>query len=178
MPQSAPRTNDAGSRSRPRRGGRSRARSEARKAANLFAGRTDRGDPARERDRGGGPSGRGSREHPARRARTRRVRAVRDERGATRCGRPRAKTRDGSAIGNAEERNRRDIFFGFPFPRKGDERKKRKKCTKPDLTHNLPIPSLLRDRTVRDSRFASTRFPTSDALSERSPIATCTPAKG
>lgn len=38
------------------------------------------------------------------------MRAVRDERGATRCGRPRAKTRDASAIGNAEERNRRDIF--------------------------------------------------------------------
>jgi hypothetical protein len=49
------------------------------------------------------------------------VRAVRDERGATRCGRPRAKTRDGSAIGNAEERNRRDIFC---FPRKVEKAKK------------------------------------------------------
>jgi len=46
------------------------------------------------------------------------VRAVRDERGATRCGRPRAKTRDGSAIGNAEERNRRDIFLFSLFREK------------------------------------------------------------
>ena len=91
----------AGSRARRRRGGRSRARSEEPRAEHLFGGRAPgaRGDLSREPRRGGGLSGRGSREHPASRARTRRVRAVRDERGATRCGRPRAKTRTRSANG-------------------------------------------------------------------------------
>ena len=121
---------NAGSRSRPGRGRRSRARSEAR-ARYLSRGKApgDRGDPSREPRRGGGPSRRGSREHPASHARTRRVRAVRDERGAIRCGRPSANRR-----GRLPSVTRFDDIFFLRKSRKGE---------RANSTHNLAVPSPL-----------------------------------